>query len=254
MKKILKFIMAMLIAVLSAIPCVNADAYCYSHTWVKDNLLSQGATCTSEGSEWYDCLVCGDYKIVKTPATGIHEWTEWKADGELCKEGLWTRYCKNCYMEEKKEREGDGSHIWSEWSIYSWDKPDCLNDGKKHRKCHKCYEEENKNIPPDSSKHDWSSFYMTYDGKYSYRTCYTCKKKQNITLSLYKKTINKGKSFKIKIKRKWNGDKIKGYFSSNKKVATISPKGKVTAKGRGKTTITVKMKSGCRAMCKVTVR
>lgn len=225
-----------------------------NHNWILNQGLSDEATCTKEGSLWYDCSICDDWKIVKTPATGIHDWTEWKADGYLCEDGKYTRYCKSCYTEEQKKREGDGSHIWSDWEIYSFDEPDCLNDGKKHRKCYQCYNYEYVSIPSNPKKHDWSNWYMTYDGKYSYRTCYTCKKEQKVTLSLYKKTLNKGKSFNIKIKSKWSGDKVKKYYSSNKKVATVSSKGKVTAKKKGKATITVKMKSGCKAVCKVTVR
>jgi uncharacterized protein YjdB len=49
-------------------------------------------------------------------------------------------------------------------------------------------------------------------------------------------------------------DKIKTYTSSNKKVATVSAKGKITAKKVGNTTITVTMASGATATCKLTVR
>jgi len=49
-------------------------------------------------------------------------------------------------------------------------------------------------------------------------------------------------------------DKISKFTSSNKKVATINKKGKVTAKKKGTAKITVKMKSGCKAMCVVKVK
>lgn len=49
-------------------------------------------------------------------------------------------------------------------------------------------------------------------------------------------------------------DSAKSYKSSNTKVATVNSKGKITAKKAGKTTITVTMKSGATASCKVTVQ
>ena len=67
-------------------------------------------------------------------------------------------------------------------------------------------------------------------------------------------TIKKGKTSKLtpKLSPSNSDDKI-SYSSSNKKVATVSPKGIITAKKKGKTTITVK--SGKKTVrCKVTVK
>lgn len=50
------------------------------------------------------------------------------------------------------------------------------------------------------------------------------------------------------------GNKSVSWSSSNKKVAAVSSGGKVTAKGVGKATITVKTSNGKKAACKVTVR
>ena len=44
------------------------------------------------------------------------------------------------------------------------------------------------------------------------------------------------------------------WTSSNKKVATVDAFGKVTAKKKGKVTITVKTTSGKKATCKITVK
>ena len=83
-------------------------------------------------------------------------------------------------------------------------------------------------------------------GKKKYRCNVTVK---NPTLSKTNLTLVKGKTFILKVnhavgKVTWS--------SSNKKVATVSSKGKVTAKKKGTATITAKA-SGIKLRCKVTV-
>ena len=68
------------------------------------------------------------------------------------------------------------------------------------------------------------------------------------------KTLKKGKSFTIKPKLIPSGAEAKiTYSSSNKKVATVNAKGKVTAKGKGTAVITVKAGSIVRT-CEIIVR
>lgn len=68
------------------------------------------------------------------------------------------------------------------------------------------------------------------------------------------KTLKKGKSFTIKPKLTPSGAEAKiTYRSSNKKVATVNAKGKVTAKKKGTATITVKAGNVIRT-CVVTVK
>ena len=68
------------------------------------------------------------------------------------------------------------------------------------------------------------------------------------------KTLKKGKSFTIKAKLTPSGAEatIK-YSSSNKKIATVNSKGKVTAKKAGTVTITVKAGNVTKT-CVVTVK
>lgn len=69
-------------------------------------------------------------------------------------------------------------------------------------------------------------------------------------LSATSKTVLKGKTFTLKVK---NAGKAKvKWASSNKKVATVSKAGKVTAKKAGKATITAKVGKK-KLTCKVTV-
>lgn len=68
------------------------------------------------------------------------------------------------------------------------------------------------------------------------------------------KTLKKGKSFTIKPKLTPSGAEAKiTYSSSNKKVATVDAKGKVTAKGKGTAVITVKAGSIVRT-CEIIVK
>lgn len=84
------------------------------------------------------------------------------------------------------------------------------------------------------------------------------KKPTNITLNAKSKTLTVGKSFQLKVKsvKPTKASKAVTYKSSNKKVATVSSKGKIVAKKAGKTTITVTSKSNkkVKATCKITVK
>ncbi len=93
------------------------------------------------------------------------------------------------------------------------------------------------------------------DGK-SKKCTITVKKAPNkITLNAKRKILKKGKTFKIKAKLPKNTASYKiTYKTSNKKVATVSASGKVTAKKKGKATITVTTFNKKKATLKITVR
>ena len=78
-----------------------------------------------------------------------------------------------------------------------------------------------------------------------------------IRLNKSKATLRKGAALQLKAKvtpAKANNKKV-SWKSSNKRVATVSKSGKVTAKGKGTATITCKAKdgSGKKAICKIKV-
>ena len=69
------------------------------------------------------------------------------------------------------------------------------------------------------------------------------------------KTVKKGKTFRIKTKLSAGSASQKiTYTSSNKKVAKVNSTGRVTAKKKGKATITVKTYNNKKAVIKVTVK
>lgn len=155
------------------------------------------------------------------------------------------------------------THTWSDWEVYM--EPTCGESGKKMRYCLDCYEEEYADIPA-TGEHEWDDWYTLKSATISKtgikeRECYICGETQKKTTSklkpyikLSKKTVKlqTSKTYSLKV-RYAKGDSIKKCTSNNKKVATVTKKGKIKAKKKGTATITVVLKSGKRAKCKVTV-
>lgn len=153
MRRIKQFIVAMIVFTLSLelIPITEAQASCI-HNWGEWKVWVE-ATCSTEGYEDRTCQKCYETESRNIPATGVHVWTEWKANGELCTNGTYERHCKECYKEETKERIGNGNHLYSKWTILR--NPDCVNSGKKYRYCYKCYENFYEEISPSPNSHNW---------------------------------------------------------------------------------------------------
>ncbi|MBE5881391.1 MAG: hypothetical protein E7289_03630 [Lachnospiraceae bacterium] len=78
--------------------------------------------------------------------------------------------------------------------------------------------------------------------------------KYKVTLNVKKVALQKGKSTTAIKATVMEGDKIKSWKSSDKKVATVNSKGKITAKKAGKATITVTTKKGAKATVTITVQ
>lgn len=80
-------------------------------------------------------------------------------------------------------------------------------------------------------------------------------KVKSVKVSPTKKTLKVGKSFSLKTTLTPKGVYSPFTFkSSNKKVASVNSKGKITAKKKGAATITVTASNGKKATCKVTVK
>ena len=95
----------------------------------------------------------------------------------------------------------------------------------------------------------------TADGKTAKCTVQVKAAPKKITLNATVKTLKKGKSFQINVKLPKNtaSNKIT-YVSAKKKVASVSPAGKVKALKKGKSVITVKTFNGKKAKLTVTVK
>ena len=114
-------------------------------------------------------------------------------------------------------------HEWSEW--YTSKKPTIRKTGEKKRECILCYEVQSKK---------------------------TAKLKPFVKFTKKTVKLKVSKTYKLKIKYA-KGDSVKKWKSSNKKIATVSKKGKVKAKRKGTAKITVIMKSGKKTACKIKV-
>lgn len=155
-----------------------------------------------------------------------HQWSEWFTITEpTCADpGLAQRTCSVCHDTEESEIPKTDRHTWDDWETEK--RATALSTGTKIRECLYCDKTETKVIP---------------------------KLKAKVSLAKKSVSIQKGKSYTLKIKSKTYGDKTAKWSSGNKKVAAVNSKGKVTGKKIGVATITLKMKSGAKTSCKVKV-
>jgi hypothetical protein len=235
------------------------------HEWIKSDIKKQD--CFTNWVQIYYCSGCDEEKRESIEPTG-HTWSDWEIDIDpgCLTAGRRFRQCTTCYELQKEEVPAYGSHDWDDWEIDL--APDCLNPGTAIRYCKICdvYEEKTLAIAPNS--HDFSNCYATKratalsKGKKE-RECFICGLEQfasipklsaKVTLKTKSITIKTKKTYTLKVKSYTYGDKISKWTSKNKKIATVNSKGKVTGKKKGTTTITLKMKSGAKATCKVKVK
>ncbi len=155
------------------------------------------------------------------------------------------------------------NHDWSEWETLN--EPTCGEIGTETRFCYNCYEDEYRNIPV-TGNHDWDSWYTSKSATIKRtgikkRECVECFKVQSKKISKLKPYIKlSNRTIKLQVSKTYtlkpkyaNGDSIRTYKSSNNKVATVTQKGKIKAKRKGTTKITITTKSGKRITCTVNV-
>jgi uncharacterized protein YjdB len=191
-------------------------------------------TCREKGKEIRKCKYCGKVKeFTVYTSSYIHK------DSDLTKkiveptctvDGYSYYQCKYCGKwitddTHKEETIKATGHKYSSWITLK--KASALEYGYKIRKCSTCQNEDTKIVSPLKAK---------------------------VTLKKSSVTIKKKGAYTLKIKSKTYGDKISKWVSKNKKIATVNSKGKVTGKKKGTTTITLQMKSGAKATCKVKVK
>ncbi len=155
------------------------------------------------------------------------------------------------------------SHDWSSW--YTVEEPTCGETGTESRECYWCETVQTRTIPATGA-HEWDDWYVVKKATISKtglkeRECWYCGKTQKKIISklrpfvkFSKKTvkIKQSKTYKLKISYA-KGDSVKKWKTSNKRIVSVSKKGKITAKRKGTAKITVVMKSGKKASCKIKV-
>lgn len=235
------------------------------HTWGDWEIL-QEATCIS-GLKYRVCTICNAWDEQEIPANGKHQWYDWNVDTKpgCYSDGKESRLCPICSKEEYRTIPSYGGHNWSEWYFSSL--PTCKSTGKKTRICKRCQKEETSVVQkiPYHTYTDWrvSKRATVFKSGVKTRSCIYCgsllsesipKLTAKVTLKKSSISLRKNKKAKLLIKTFSSGDSVKLFKSNNKKIATVTSRGIIKGKKKGKTKIIVIMKSGAKATCKVIVK
>ena len=247
-----------------AIPATGA------HTWGQW-VVTKAATCTEAGVKEAKCAVCGSTKTEVIPATGVHTWGQWTVTKEATyvDAGEQTRACSVCGATEKAQTEPYVLPIKRNQKV-SLVIPLASKDSIKsvassNKKIVAVKKLKKNTIQLKASKKSTGKVVITI---------VTAKKqKKTIQVNVQKGSVAAwsltGVPEKVTLKLKPQKKKAYQlkpvvtpvtcktkvtYSSSNKKVATVSKTGKITAKKAGKVVITVKVGKKISAKCIVTVK
>lgn len=203
-----------------------------AHVWDKGKVTKE-ATCKETGEKLYTCSVCGETKKESIAKNTDHTWNSGKITkaGTCTENGEKTYTCDIC-GETKKEVVEKNRHSFGEWSNVS--KATVFVPAKHKRTCSKCGTTET----------------VSYGSKLKPTV------KVNVSsLKLKKKQSTK----KFVVSGLANGDFVKSWVASNKKIVTVTGKSNGTctikaANKTGKTKITITLASGLKKTITVTVQ
>ena len=227
------------------------------------------ATCTEAGSRTRECSVCHDVVTKEIPALG-HDWkSNYTIDkvATCTEDGVKSIYCRKCSEQKDIVKIPALGHNYGEWSITK--EATCTEKGIHTKVCMRCPDQVSEEIPAlGHSAGDWEveKAATIFAKGVEVKKCERCdnvlekrdikKKKAKVKLNAKSTTMQvKKTSTALKVKSGSTGDKVSKWTSANKKIAVVDKKsGKITAKSVGTTYITVTMKSGASAKCKVIVQ
>ena len=238
------------------------------HTYITK--VDKAATCGEAGSQHEECTVCGDKKAATTiPATGKHSFGAYRTTVEatVMKTGIKERTCTVCGEKETA-------------SIAKLKATIRLSAAKITVPLKKTIAGPTVTFGKGDAIKSWKSAKTSVvtvnsrTGKLTGKKAGTAKvtvtlksgKKATVTVTVKKITtkklkanrtaitLKKGKTFQLKVTvAPKNSQEKVTYKSSNTKIATVSSKGKITAKKKGKAVITIT--SGKKKItCKVNVK
>ena len=231
-----------------------------SHDW--EEKVTINPTCESTGEKELTCKNCGKKKTEELPKID-HDYQLKSTKEATCTERGEKKY--TCSMCNKSKTEYADA-LGHDFQYDSTKEADCHHEGYKRDKCTRCGEVQDETIPKTEHNFgDWtvSKQATIFNAGEEVQKCSICGDENKKTIAklpssvtLAKKTLKlkKGKKTTLKISKKADCDSVKIFTSSKKSVATVTKAGKITAKKKGTTTITLTMKSGCKATCKVTVK
>ena len=217
-----------------------------NHTWDTEYTVDRESTCTENGSKSIHCTVCGDLQEgseVSLPIKG-HEYA--KKLTKAAKPGVngtMLNACANC--------SDSYTTIIAAPKAMTFSKTSLGYNGKVQKPTVMIKDADGNVIPPANYTVSYSGGCKnigTYTAKVAFKGNYsgTMSKSFKIvkgtqTISASNKAVTIGSKVSLKAKRT-KGNGALSYTSSNKKVATVSSTGKVTAKAVGTAYITITAK------------
>ena len=185
------------------------------------------AGCAEAGTRTLQCSKCHATKTETIPATGHKPGSFATVKQPTCTEaGFQQQKCTECSQVMDSKPIPATGHSFGEWKETA--APTALKQGIQARTCKICNAKETRS---------------------------TDKLKPTIKLNVKKIPLQVKKSTTaVKVVSMTEGDSIKSWKSSNKKVAAVTSKGRITGKKAGTAKITVTLKSGISATVKVEVQ
>ena len=240
------------------------------HKHDMQTVVDKKATCGAAGSQHKECSVChAKEKATVIPATGKHNMQTKVDKAATCgAAGSQHKECSVCHTKEKATAiPATGKHTMQ--TVVD-KKATCGAAGSQHKECTVCHTKEKATAIPATGKHKFGSYKVINAATVlakgtETRTCSICGKKENreiakipgtIKLTVTKLPLQAGKSVELSkfVTGLTKGDSIASYKTSNKKIATVSSKGKVTGKAAGTAKITILLASGKTATVTITVQ
>ncbi len=247
----------------------GADFTLILHRHDMQTIVDKKETCGTAGSQHEECTVC-DAKGAETeiPATGEHRFGGYTVTQEptCAKEGVQTRTCEVC---DKTETAPVAKTAHNMQLVV--DTPaTCGSEGSQHKECTVCHTREAATAIPATGNHSFGEYVTTqvatiFAKGTETRTCSICGKTESretaqlsgtIRLTVNKLPLQVGKSVALSkiVTDLADGDYIASCTTSNKKVATVTNKGKVTGKAAGTAKITISLASGTTATVTINVQ
>ena len=231
------------------------------------------AAALKKGQTYYFYIVAEEDNLSVSVNFGGHRWVKDvnKSIEPTCTtDGKLVEYCENHKDEIRETSIPKLGHDLGEWTTTL--EPTCTADGERQRKCKRngCAYKETEPIKP-TGKHRLGAWRTTRAATalatgIQKRSCSGCDYAQTRTIAKLKPTIKLSvpqsktlpmtlkKSFTVKVSGLAKGDSVKSWYSSNKKIVTVTSKGKMSARKTGTVKITVTLRSGKTAWFKVKVQ
>ena len=225
----------------------HSSANPHAHSW--QEWQRTAGTCIEEGRIVFGCTVSGcTARKTEVLEKSDHVYGEYQPDGNATclADGTKTRVCSVCKAQETVA--DPGSATGHKYGAYQPDgNATCLADGTKTRVCSVCKAQETVADPGSATGHKYGAYQpdgnatCLADGTKT-RVCSACKAQETVadpgsrlvpTGSLSQKKIRlqyRQSTSAVKVSGLAKGDFVQKWKSSRPSVASVSPKGKITAK------------------------